>query len=1737
MANVTDILLRLVVENQSAIKNTKDFQDSQKNLSKEVQNNTVVFVQNTNAIKSYEKSLGLADESINDLSKTTKENSKIQLNWNEIIKTGASVTSDFVSTLANVIGNFGVVGFIRESSSALFDFGKNATIAATATTALSAYLGNNFINSFKSVNSAMANVNSVLLESSGGIENLTDKVADLSTSFKLATQTQIAEGLYDVASAGFTGAEGLKVMESAVKASVAGLTDVKTAATPLVQVLNATGQSAENSEKIMDSMFMTVQRGVLTFRDYGNGIGRVIGTAQSLGVSLATLNGGIALLTKMGSMPEAAFTNMNSLLLSFSAMSETAKAKAKELGIQMDANAVKAKGFEVVVAEMVKAAEKTGDLNGTLFTLLGRQEALDAAIKLSTESGNLYRKEVEANINSNNAMSKSLEKQTKSYEMQEKAISVGMDNIKKSIGQVIAQWVGSLFPIIQNLIDYFNNLSKSSKTIIITLGLIPPVVVTLTTAISLITIGLIAFAAQLVISNFALNVIRTNLGVVTGFFNTLAISVFNATRSMWGFVTGTTSANTALTALKATMLTTVGTLTGFFAVFGAGAIAIGLVTKAVLDMQAAFKDEENMEAEQAETANKNAARLKVLREADIALRKEGKHLTAQEAQEYARLLSIVTNGHKIGKAAAAEKMKDSKAYLKQEEEIARREKPLTSEQLKARKEFLEKVKDAELKAANDKYAMAVNEAKKAKDEALNELTSNINLGIVKEKESIAIKKSINDTFNSSIKKASIERDKEILQKQKESTDKYISDINKRFKLPLIKSEQKILDIESSKLSEEEKVKRVNKELLIQKNIYAIKLSYFQKDTDAYLDNEIKIKEIQRRISKNNSDLVKSKLEKEQEQAKLVQKINDDILEYVKDETKKRQEQEKKDLELQKQEFEKNLDLRVKAYKDYLKKLGDAEKSSKESSKTGIELGFGSEIEKLQKSSSQAEFDFSIGEISLEKRNQIINNNKEFEASIYETIAQNAERYKLSEKEKTAYLEKATELRNSITLNEYTTKKNFQDNFISSTLSSLTSLGQSLESSNNELVNNFGKLSNFAGQSFNQIKESMISTDRAVQVAIGNITKSLESMFLNFDKQNKSFDTYNQAVAQFGKDSQEAKDAILTVNEGISDSFRALPGVIGEPLAQLTRMFTDFIGLTESAAEKTKKALDTANFKKLLSEFISITNNALSIADQETQLNIDLIEDERQRKEAQLEFDINMVKKSGDLESIKTAKIKKIRLEYDNWLEDYNADLNKKELEAQKDLNDKAIKENEDNIKKIRDTNEANYKSELSIIDKFYGEKRRKLEQDVQKEIDIIQSKNDRLKAIDDERTQTDADKKKRLQSFNQSLASSNRTADFYRSNVEDFEVGFGGISNQRKQLEADYQAGNINYETYAKKRTEIGLKQFQYYTEQSKRISDPKEKQEAIDKATQGQQEYYDFIFDKEKEKVENETKQAQIRLDSKRIELAKITEIEKQEIAKLDQAYKDSSGLYKDSFVNATQVWVKFAQDSINDIDLSNLINKVKNDINQAKQELGLVSAKTGTGATNTPVTTSKSGYSTGGQVGPLLPDGAFYSKDSSFGKSLQTTNTSQIRPMRDEKSEQQKKNELISKLVVNPMFGYSFDNYIYQSLSWLENQAIRLGIPLMAKGGVTNGLSIAGEAGSEAIYNYSQMKDMYDFVKRTTSNSNSNYNSNSNSINIVYNPVFTGVDLAKSGQVDNMIKSNLDSLKRDIIKASGGR
>jgi hypothetical protein len=74
----------------------------------------------------------------------------------------------------------------------------------------------------------MRNVNSILHETEPSIKALGDAVLNLAGKTGQAPAV-LARGLYDIASSGFSGADGLKVLEAAAKAATAGLSDTATA--------------------------------------------------------------------------------------------------------------------------------------------------------------------------------------------------------------------------------------------------------------------------------------------------------------------------------------------------------------------------------------------------------------------------------------------------------------------------------------------------------------------------------------------------------------------------------------------------------------------------------------------------------------------------------------------------------------------------------------------------------------------------------------------------------------------------------------------------------------------------------------------------------------------------------------------------------------------------------------------------------------------------------------------------------------------------------------------------------------------------------------------------------------------------------------------------------------------------------------------------------------------------------------------------------------------------------------------------------------------------------------------------------------------------------------------------------------------------------------------------------------------------------------------------------------------
>src|SRR5687768_12475820 len=89
----------------------------------------------------------------------------------------------------------------------------------------------------------------------------------------------LARGLYDIASSGFKGAQGMKVLEASAIAASAGMSDTATAARAITGVLNAYGLGAERAAEVSDVLFKTVEVGVLTFDELAQQLGDVVGIA------------------------------------------------------------------------------------------------------------------------------------------------------------------------------------------------------------------------------------------------------------------------------------------------------------------------------------------------------------------------------------------------------------------------------------------------------------------------------------------------------------------------------------------------------------------------------------------------------------------------------------------------------------------------------------------------------------------------------------------------------------------------------------------------------------------------------------------------------------------------------------------------------------------------------------------------------------------------------------------------------------------------------------------------------------------------------------------------------------------------------------------------------------------------------------------------------------------------------------------------------------------------------------------------------------------------------------------------------------------------------------------------------------------------------------------------------------------------------------------------------------------
>lgn len=288
--------------------------------------------------------------------------------------------------------SFGVVeGLAQRAGQAFGAITNPAVMATAAVTGLGVAAVNGVKSSVQlaaSLEDAMANVSTLVDPAVVNLDEMQRAIVGMSTKTNKSA-VDLANGLYQVISAGVPAADAVSFLEVSAKAATSGMTDTFTAVDGLSTVLNAFGLKASEVGKIADQMFQTVNLGKTTFPELASAIGQVAPTAAALGLSTNELFAAIAELTKQGLGTSEAITGIKAALSNVIKPSTDAEKIAKALGISFDAAALKSKGLTGFLSEVGQAmqglqdpAKRAEAVQRSLFTSFGFTGNLEQAISM-----------------------------------------------------------------------------------------------------------------------------------------------------------------------------------------------------------------------------------------------------------------------------------------------------------------------------------------------------------------------------------------------------------------------------------------------------------------------------------------------------------------------------------------------------------------------------------------------------------------------------------------------------------------------------------------------------------------------------------------------------------------------------------------------------------------------------------------------------------------------------------------------------------------------------------------------------------------------------------------------------------------------------------------------------------------------------------------------------------------------------------------------------------------------------------------------------------------------------------------------------------------------------------------------------------------------------------------------------------------------------------------------------------
>jgi hypothetical protein len=756
------------------------------------------------------------------------------------------------STVNSIISSNQATAQQKTNISDLTNSLSSATIALTGLlTAFKKLTSENtFINTSSEYEIHLRNFNSLAQETEEQLALTHEAIKSLATEDQLSGMTELAKALQHIESSNFHAADAFKILESSNKAAKAGLADLFKVVDAGTSILKSFGYEASKIDEVNNINAKVVQFGKITMDQLNDNVGTAILLAKDLKVTYKEIAAAISTVTSIGIKPETATTLVNNVLKGVMKPSVQGQELADSLGITMGSQAFEKLGFGGVVKDIFDKTKQFGnEQESVIAKLLGDLREIKGLMALNRDEGALYNEMLGHMSDNVDQVSLALEQQTKTFAYQKQALGDVTEALNIEFGTLLQDTFTPFLKALNDLIKYFLSLPEPLKKVLEGVVLLGGGIVGLTIAIGGLAIGIDALGAAL-----------ARAGLAAGL------------RSIYSVI--------VLLGLPATL--------GVFALIGAAIITLGAIVYTGVEGWKAYNAQvENQEVW--DTFNNNVEKaidnVKMLHDVQKRAKEQNKDLNNNQKTRLAHNLVQAAQSDKLSDKEKSDMMAEARKLGKEVNDSEKAAKAKKDAEAKAQanskaisfKKFQEeealakegiknlaKYEKAIFEASHTERQNKLNEAKNKFEEIKNELNAVLKSKASSQEDKDRAVKSLAGTtkaYRDEVAKINKEYDKKEADERKRLNQKYISDINNKFDVPVKKIEGNITTLESDKnLTDKDRREKINAQYKLLQDQYNLKKSYFTKGTEAYIDAENKAKEIQKKINKNNDDNIKESFE-------------------------------------------------------------------------------------------------------------------------------------------------------------------------------------------------------------------------------------------------------------------------------------------------------------------------------------------------------------------------------------------------------------------------------------------------------------------------------------------------------------------------------------------------------------------------------------------------------------------------------------------------------------------------------------------------------------------------------------------------------------------------------------------------------------------------------------------------------------------------------------------------------------